>query len=118
MCHHIQILNTTKNGSISHCNYCMSYHVIFGHFHYEFSQQELEKFKITIRDTDIEYWEKRYATDLMKRKIPILTSQDNLCLMLNRSEFLEIKRLLLLDKKDNILRTITTNDIDYDISSN
>ena len=118
MSHHIKRLNKTKNGSFLHCDYCKVYHVLFGHFHFEFTVEELKYFRWFLKNINIDYWEKRYESDLIERKIPIPTLQQNLCLNLNREELNEIKRLLCIGKDIKDTSLVNFKDIDYDFISN
>ncbi|MDY8135942.1 DUF6686 family protein [Aquimarina sp. 2201CG5-10] len=118
MCHQIKLLNQTKNGSILHCDSCKLYHLIFGHFHLEFSRSELKNFMLFLKNINVPYWEYRYQSKLIKRKIPIPTLQKNLSLVLNQKELDEIKNLLFGISNLKNINYVNSEDIDYDFISN
>jgi len=118
MSHRPKTLNQTKNGLLVFCRSCGVYHLTFGHFYLELTQTELHYFGTYLRELDVDYWENKNCSCMMKRKIPIPTQQTNLCLLLSRTEVEELKTLLVAKETKDKIDLIKVRDIDYDFIKN
>lgn len=118
MCYKTEVLNQTKNGFLISCSSCRVYHLTFGHFYLELTERELDHFGAFIDEIDANYWDNKYCSCTMKRKIPIPTQQPNLCLMLNRTELEELKSLVFFNEKQKKMHLIQVEDVDYDFIKN
>ncbi len=113
MCHKIKILSKVKSGTLSLCKQCAIYHLEFNNIYFEFTTKELLNFKEFMRTINLGYWEEKYSCSMIKRKIPIPSTQNNLILMFNRQEVIELKALLFFNEKENHLSILDVNEIDY-----
>ena len=113
MCHKINIVNQTKNGCLLKCTIHQIFYLDFGHFSFEFTEDELSEFGSFIFQIDAAYWENKNYNCLMKRKIPIPTLQQNLCLMINRAELEELKKLVFYKEKEKWISMLEVKDVDY-----
>ncbi len=118
MCHKIKILSKVKSGTLSLCKQCAIYHLEFNNIYFEFSIKELQHFKEYMLTIDLEYWEEKYSCNMIKRKIPIPSTQQNLVLMFNRQEMSELKSLLFFNQKKDTLPMLDIYDIDYTLILN
>ena len=100
------------------CKGCGLYHLTFGHFYLELTEKELYYLGAYLNEVDIDYWENKLCSCAMKRKIPIPTQQTNLCLLLNRTELEELKRLVFFRENDDRMDLIKVGDVDYDFIKN
>lgn len=113
MCNNIKTISKVKSGELSICYQCHTYHLEFNNIYFEFNLEEFEQFKMYILDIEIDYWEHRYASAKVKRKIPIPSLQQNLVLMFERQEIRELQILLTSTIKDVFRTYLNTDDIDY-----
>ena len=118
MCNYIKTLSKGKSGELSLCCQCRVYHLEFNNIYLEFDEKEFEKFKTFILEIEMDYWEYKYASARMIRKIPIPSIQQNLVLMFNRQEIIELKSLFLNISNDVFLTFLDTKDIDYTLILN
>ncbi len=119
MCNsNVKILSKVKSGELSLCTSCKIYHLEFNNIYLEFGKKEFRQFKNYILDIEIDYWEDRYASAKIKRKIPIPSMQPNLVLMFKRQEIKELQRLLSQINKNIYDVYLNINDIDYKFISN
>lgn len=112
MCSQIITLSKNCDGQLSYCKICNIYQLVFNNIYIEFFEKEIESFKIFLESIEVKYWETKYDSMVIKRKIPINTLQKNLSLMFNRQELESLKRLISQNTKKpfNILSIV---DIDY-----
>lgn len=61
----------------------------------------------------MDYWECKYASTKIKRKIPIPAMQQNLVLIFKREEIRELQMLFTTTVKDVFNSFIGVTDIDY-----
>lgn len=113
MCYGIKTLSKGKSGELSLCTQCGIYHLEFNNIYLEFNKKEFEQFKAYILDIEIDYWECKYASAKVKRKIPIPSMQQNLVLMFKRQEIKELQMLLTTSVQDVFNSCISITDIDY-----
>ena len=116
--HKTKYLNRTKNGSMVFCKDCGVFHLTFGNFYLELTEDELYHFGAFLQDLDAGYWENKYCGCTLKRKIPIPTQQTNLYLMLNRTELEELKRLVFFKERQKRMQLIQIEDVDYTFIKN
>ena len=112
MCIHAKIIVLNFKGQLSFCDKCKVYHLIFNNIYIDFTPSELIAFQNVVENVDIGYWETKYCETLERRKIPIQTSQQNLCLIFNRNELESLKELISFNKKDPF-RILSILDIYY-----
>jgi len=117
MCHQIKTIAKNCNGQLSYCRNCKIYHLTFTNIYIELTQKEMQSFQQYISGVDIEYWEAKYDTMPIKRKIVVNTLQSNLSILFNRSELNSFKELLFQNtKKSN--QYLNVLDIDYTLFLN
>lgn len=118
MCIDVTILKRSKNGKISKCYSCETYHLNFGQFYLSLNLLELKRFISFINNIDPDYWSNICNKFHLDRRIPIPTEQNNLCLMLNKEEFEELK--YLINHKTNQQKSfiLSISDIEYTLINN
>lgn len=94
MCHKIKTIAKNCYGQLSFCRDCKVYHLTFNNIYIELTKREMKAFQDYVTEINIEYWEDKYDTMPIKRKIVIKTMQHNLSLLFNRSELAAFKSLL------------------------
>jgi hypothetical protein len=99
------------------CKDCGVFHLTFGQFYLELTENELYHFGVFLHDLDPDFWENKYCDCSMRRKIPIPTQQVNLYLMLNRTELEELKNLVFYKERKG-MHLINLEDVDYDFIIN
>jgi len=112
MCIHGKTIILNHKGLLSFCEGCNLYHLIFNNIYIDFTPSELIAFQNVVENINLEYWETKYCGTLVRRKIPIQTSQQNLCLIFNRNEIDSLKELISFNIK-NPFRILSVLDIDY-----
>ncbi|KAA5823669.1 hypothetical protein FPF71_13305 [Algibacter amylolyticus] len=118
MCTKIKVLSKVKSGELYLCCQCEIYHLEFNNIYLELNKKEFKQFKSYILDLEIEYWQIKYASARVKRKIPIPSMQHNLVLMFNSQEILELKHLFSTTSNHVFTKNLTTKDIDYTLILN
>ncbi|MDO5969278.1 hypothetical protein Q4Q35_05610 [Flavivirga aquimarina] len=118
MCNTIKTISKVKSGELSICLQCNIYRLEFNNIYLEFEQKEFEQFKTYILDLEMGYWEQRYASTKLKRKIPIPSMQHNLVLMFKQEEINELKTLVLNISDDIYTTLLNIKDIDYTLILN
>ena len=118
MHHRSKYLARTKNGSLVFCRDCGMYQLTFGQFHLELDRSELQHFGAFLEELDPDYWEGNFCDMGLRRRIPIPTQQDNLCLVLDRPELEELKGLVFYRKGQGSISLIKVRDVDYDFIMN
>ena len=117
MCEQIITLAKNYNGQLSYCEDCRVYHFTFNNIYIEFTKKELQLFKKYVSNIEVEYWETKNKTIIIKRKIPIGTMQENLSMIFNKQELKSLKDLIF----QNTIRSnekISVLDIDYTLLLN
>lgn len=117
MCHQIKTIAKNIYGQLSYCQNCKMYHLTFTNIYIELTPKEMKSFQNYVSGIEIEYWETKYESMPIKRKIVINTLQTNLSLLFNRSELAAFKELLFqyAKKPDESLNAL---DIDYTLFLN
>ncbi|MEC3906161.1 DUF6686 family protein [Tamlana sp. 2201CG12-4] len=118
MCHNVKTLSKVKCGELSLCCQCSIYHLEFNNIYLEFNSNAFEQFKTYVLDIDMDYWECKYASSRIKRKIPIPSMQQNLVLVFIREEIRELQRLLSTSVTEVFNLYLNSNDIDYKLILN
>lgn len=117
MCHQIKTIAKNCNGQLSFCKGCNSYHLDFNNFSLQLRKKDLKAFKQFLNSIEVEYWESKYECQVMKRKIPIPTAQENLVLMFNKQE-LESLKDLVFRRTSTFTDGLSVLDIDYTLFLN
>jgi len=99
MCHNVKTIAKNYYGQLSFCETCEMFHLTFTNIYIELTLKELDAFQHHVATIDIEYWEEKYDSMPIKRKIVINTLQHNLSLLFNRSELAAFKDLLFDNTK-------------------
>ncbi|MDN3664865.1 DUF6686 family protein [Algibacter miyuki] len=119
MCeNNIKTLAKVTNGELSVCCECRVYHLEFNNIYLELNENEFEQFKNYLFDIEMDYWEYKYASAKVKRKIPIPSMQQNLVLMFKREEIVELRMLLSSRATHVFNEALTVRDIDYTLILN
>ena len=87
------------------------------HF-YLTTYNEFQYFKDFVLNIETDYWEHKYASAKVKRKIPIPSMQSNLILMFNGQEINELKVLFNDTGKDIFEACLNVDEIDYTLILN
>ena len=111
MCKNSKIISSVKNGEISLCKGCKVYAVTFKNIFFQFTSDQLKKFKSYVAQIDVNYWLDYNSCSTQKRKIPIPTSHENLILIFDMHEIKELQTLLEIDQK-NLIKIISPSEID------
>jgi len=117
MCKNSKIIRRVKNGELSICHSCKNYTLTFNNIFFQFSKEQLYKFKIYVSQIDVNYWLDYNGCSTQKRKIPIRTSHQNLALMFDIYELKALRILLGIDT-DFESDTVEVTDIDYPLILN
>lgn len=112
MCHQIKIISRIKKGHLSICEECNMYHLTFNNLFFEFTEDEFKSFKRHLSLLEIDYWENKYSCQVINRKIPIPTLQQNLVLIFNRREIEDLK-VLIFAKSASSFKNLRIDEIDY-----
>ncbi|GAB5564946.1 MAG: hypothetical protein Wins2KO_20090 [Winogradskyella sp.] len=112
----IKILSKTKCGELYYCCNCKLFHLVFNNLFFELDNEEFERLRSYVQDIEIEYWEERFNCSILKRTIPLPTTQNNLVVMFSRQEVVELRTLLSFRDKDYKKKDayLNVDDIDYD----
>lgn len=110
MCQGIKLISKVKSGELTFCETCKIYHLEFNNLFFELSTTSLKKLETFLLEIDIDYWEKNDVHFGCRRKIPVISLNQNLVLMFNRYEIEELKTLVLKQKPNTILNV---DAIDY-----
>ena len=117
MCHTIKTLKTNSFGNISICKDCGVYNINFTNIYLELTEQELILFRDYISKIDIDYWLCKYNSIPLKRKIVVLTTQKNISLLFDKTEFNAFKDLVFYNQA-KINKSLSVFDIDYTLLLN
>ena len=117
MCQNSKIISSVKNGEISFCKGCKTYALTYNNIFFQFTIEQLKKFKSYVSQIDIAYWLDHNACATQKRKVPIPTSHQNLILIFDLYEIQELRILLGIDKNDPI-KMVPAAAIDYPLILN
>jgi hypothetical protein len=117
MCHQIKTIAKNCNGQLSFCKGCNCFHLDFNNITLKLRKKDLKAFKQFLESIEVEYWEAKYERQVMKRKIPIPTAQENLVLMFNKQELESLKDLVFL-RTTKYTDPLSVLDIDYTLFLN
>lgn len=112
MCNQIETIAKNCHGKLCFCKGKNKYHLYFNNIYIELTKRELKSFQKFLSEIDVEYWESKYDCQVMKRKIPIPTFQQNLLLMFNKEEIVSLKNLVFLNTPKPF-ENLSPVDIDY-----
>jgi len=116
MCTSLQILNQTKNGTLTFCNRSKLFQLVFNNLCFELYEWELESFKSYIAQLDVSYWEKEFKNWIHERKIPISVGEKHFIIIVSQPEILEIKQLLT--PESGKVKLLNHRDINYKFIEN
>ena len=91
----IRDLNRTDNGQIFRCSLCNKIHIEFKSINFNFDDKEYDFFRKYINDLDGEYIEFSNSHMNLRRKIVIPVGHRNMNFLLNNTELVELKKLLV-----------------------
>tara|TARA_B100000795_G_C22558267_1_gene345268 strand:+ start:310 stop:663 length:354 start_codon:yes stop_codon:yes gene_type:complete len=117
MCHQIKTIAKNCNGQLSFCEECKIYHLTFNNIYLELRKQDMLSFQKYVSEIDVEYWETKYDSMPIKRKVVINTLHSGLSMLFNRSELDSFKDLLSENTK-KVNDSLTVLDIDYTLFLN
>ena len=117
MYYNLITLAVTSSGKLSVCEGCQFFHFIFNNLYFEFDVDQYLSFKDYLYNIEIDYWEHKYASCDLSRRIPISVSQENLILMFNRFEILELKKLFLIAESTKV-QFLDISEINYSFQLN
>ncbi|NKI32946.1 hypothetical protein HCU67_13395 [Muricauda sp. DJ-13] len=115
MCPNHQLLNQSKNGTLSFCCQNKFFRLVFNNLCFELYEWELQKFKKYLHEIDVPYWEKRLAVSINSRRIPITIGCKHVMVLVNRHELFELQQLLENEQK---MKWLGLKDIDYNFIEN
>ncbi len=118
MCNNVKSISKTSQGELSLCKNCKHFHLEFNNIYFEFTVNEFKQFKQYILNLEADFWECKYASAGITKKIPIPTLQDNLVLMFNRQEVNQLKTLVKQPVINVYDKLITVDDVDYTLILN
>jgi len=76
-------------------------------------EEQYESLKTDVSEIDIKFWLDKFSDNLVKRKIPIPTHQENLILVFDIHEFIQLKSLFFNHQNHDDLLYLSTNQIEY-----
>ena len=117
MCQNSKIISSVKNGELSICKGCKNYALTYNNIFFQFTGEQLQKFKNYVSQIDVDYWLDHNGCSTQKRKVPIPTSHENLILIFDVYEIKELRILLGIDK-NNPMKIVEPADIDYPLILN
>ncbi|PQJ80910.1 hypothetical protein BTO18_04965 [Polaribacter porphyrae] len=100
------------------CNTCKTYALTFNNVFFQFTKEQLYKFKVYVSQIDVDYWLDYNSCSAQKRKIPIPTSHQNLVLIFDIYELKALRILLGIDLNGFQDEIIEPADIDYPLILN
>src|SRR5690606_1075713 len=111
MCTNLKILSRSKNGLLNYSKYNHMNQLLFNNINFNFTQDEFESFQRYVYTLDEDYWEEEFKYSVFDKRIPIPTIQSNLLILLNKTEVLELKRLIEIHQ--SCYELIKGSDINY-----
>ena len=114
MCDKIKTISKTNDGELQRCSSCNSYILTYKNLFFEFAPNEFRNFKKYISKVEVNYCEVNDYTTT-KKKVFIPTEQENLILMFSRIEIENLRKLLNINNKNQILNS---KDIDLELVYN
>lgn len=100
----MKYIRKTKNGQITYCPCHNTFHLEFGNLFFTLNSEELKGFTSYINTIDYSFYLKLNREVCNKRKLLININCNNAYFCLYVNEFLELKELLGLNKKSEILK--------------
>lgn len=94
------------------------YHLLFGRFALEFTENELHHFGLFLMNIDENYLKNQYCSCPVQHKIPIATLQRNLYLMLDTKDLEELKRLVFFKEENDPVKLLALQQIGYNLILN
>ncbi|NRD20435.1 hypothetical protein HNV08_10290 [Winogradskyella eckloniae] len=120
MCQNIKVLSKVNSGELLFCEECELYHLAFNNLFFAINLEELKRLRYYVNNIDPEYWEQKYNSCSVRRKIPLPSTQENLVIMFSRQELMELRTLLNYDVFNGEIfnKFLNVDDIDYNLILN
>lgn len=90
----MEVINRTTNGMLAYCAKCHSYHLEFGNFFFQFTEEELDGFKDYLDKVNGEYYEQLNRDTPNNRKIFLRLPVRCVYVTLYLSELYELRALV------------------------
>jgi len=113
MCEKLIKIKQNEWGELHYCPAHQLYHLMFNNFHLMLDEEQYESLKTDVSEIDIKFWLDKFSDNLVKRKIPIPTHQENLILVFDIHEFIQLKSLFFNHQNHDDLMYLSTNQIEY-----
>ena len=113
MCEKLIKIKQNECGELHYCPAHQLYHLMFNNFHLMLDEEQYESLKTHVSEIDIEFWLDKFSDNLVKRKIPIPTHQENLILVFDIHEFIQLKSLFFNHQNHEDLLYLSTDQIEY-----
>jgi hypothetical protein len=113
MCEKLIKIKQNECGELHYCPAHQLYHLMFNNFHLMLGEEQYESLKTDVSEIDIKFWLDKFSDNLVKRKIPIPTHQENLILVFDIHEFIQLKSLFFNHQNHDDLLYLSTNQIEY-----
>jgi hypothetical protein len=113
MCEKLIKIKQNECGELHYCPAHQLYHLMFNNFHLMLGEEQYESLKTDVSEIDIKFWLDKFSDNLVKRKIPIPTHQENLILVFDIHEFIQLKSLFFNHQNHEDLLYLSTNQIEY-----
>ena len=113
MCEKLIKIKQNECGELHYCPSHQLYHLMFNNFHLMLDEEQYESLKTDVSEIDIKFWLDKFSDNLVKRKIPIPTHQENLILVFDIHEFIQLKSLFFNHQNHDDLMYLSTNQIEY-----
>ncbi len=113
MCEKLIKIKQNECGELHYCPAHQLYHLMFNNFHLMLDEEQYESLKTDVSEIDIKFWLDKFSDNLVKRKIPIPTHQENLILVFDIHEFIQLKSLFFNHQNHDDLMYLSTNQIEY-----
>ena len=117
MCLEQIVISKNSYGQLIYCEECKVFTLTFNNILIEFSVRELKAFHLLVKEIDANFWNSHPNKTIIKRNIPIATSQANLILIFDLIEFKALKELIFISdiKRKSF---ISSKDINYTLVLN
>ena len=99
----MKLINKTANGLIAFCDMHKCYHLEFGNIFLNLSGNELGALRSYVQNTDYQFYLEWNKRSINRRKILLNIGSKNINLALHAIEFVELRELLSMKKKPELL---------------
>ena len=118
MCEKLITIKKNDCGELHYCPANQLYHLMFNNIHLILYEEQYKSLKKYVSEIQMRFWLDKFSDTLVKRKIPIPTSQENLILVFDIQEFIQLKSLLSNHQNHEDILYLSTDQIDYQNSLN